>query len=190
MEVPNLFKLFKLSTLKSILAAHIHADMFDSAVAPFCFDIDNAFVNAATLGDLDEVKYLCSIGADIQMAGGTAFSEAASFGHTHMMDYLMSIGTNIHDNEDAALMYAVLSCQKNAAAYLISLGLALDISHPCIINNINSNLKFENIKRCLIDINIKTEILETLENQWRRKKDWMRIVDTIGPIQLLQQLQV
>ena len=89
-------------------------------------DNRQAFADAASRGDLEEVKSLLAGGAKINAqqprGGATALSNAAMRGHLEIVSYLLEEGANVNaTNEDGntALLVAAFMCQKDAVELLL-----------------------------------------------------------------------
>jgi ankyrin repeat protein len=164
----------KLSNLKQILATRIHADIFDFVVAPF-FDIDwNLFLDAAESGDLEEARYLHSIGANMESINvqRNALCNAAFAGHNHMIDYLLSIGAYIHEDDDAALIYAAAANQLDTVKHLVSQGANLrvfDVPHGALTHAIKIDEDYSNLVAYLELNGLNMEWFN-----WRRNQAYIR----------------
>ena len=90
---------------------------------------------AAQFGKLDIIKYLVSIGADINknggIYGGTAINEAADAGHYDIVKYLLSKGAklDISEPERNPLFGAIMSGNKNIVQLLLDNGIDASVRY-------------------------------------------------------------
>ena len=88
-------------------------------------DLEKSLGFAANAGQLDVVKYLVSIGADIHTETEYPLRTAAEEGHLDIVKYLVSVGADIHARNDWAVNYAHINGQDHVVEYLVSLGARL-----------------------------------------------------------------
>lgn len=91
--------------------------------------------------NLDNIKYLVSMGADIHTYDDLPIRWASEYGYLEVVKYLVSIGANIHACVDYAITYACENGHLDIVKYLISIG--ADIN-KC--NNLTRNDIYDLIK--------------------------------------------
>jgi len=74
------------------------------------------------IGDLNGVKYLVSMGADIHALNDYALSHSACYGHLEIVKYLVSLGADIHAEDDDTLIWCVAAGHLEIVEYLVSVG--------------------------------------------------------------------
>lgn len=138
-----------INRIRSILELRINVDIVDHHVLKYLFHIDYMLYRAAYKMDLQTIKYLVSIGADVNtedssplilmathgvismvqhlMSAGARFEyeamfEAAKRGHVNVVAYFISLGANLHEYNDCVLRNAVEHGQLEVVRYLISIG--------------------------------------------------------------------
>ena len=77
---------------------------------------------ASEKGHLEMVKYLVSLGADIRSYDNWAVQLASYFGHLEMVKYLVSIGANIRCGDDYPVRYASHNGHYEVVKYLCEAG--------------------------------------------------------------------
>ena len=78
--------------------------------------------DAVEANDLEKVKYLVSIGADIRSNNDYAVKWASENGHLEMVQYLISIGADIRSQNDYAVRWAAGNGHLETVKYLVSVG--------------------------------------------------------------------
>jgi len=78
--------------------------------------------SSAKNGHLEVVKYLVSLDADIHVYNDEALRLSAYYGHLEVVKYLISIGADIHANNDGALRYSAYYGHIEVIKYLVSVG--------------------------------------------------------------------
>jgi len=73
-------------------------------------------------GDLNGVKYLVSVGADIHVENELALIRSAYYGHLEVVKYLVSVGADIHAHNDLPLLCSAAAGHLEIVKYLVSLG--------------------------------------------------------------------
>jgi ankyrin repeat protein len=109
--------------VRRALTQHVHAAIFDCIVSPYLWDFAREFEAAARNGQLETVKYLVSVGANIHANDDYAVQLAAGNGHLETVKYLVSVGADIHaDNDYYAVQLAACNCHLETVKYLVSIG--------------------------------------------------------------------
>lgn len=73
-------------------------------------------------GQLEVVKYLVSIGANIHTNNEEALKWSAWIGNIEIVKYLVSLGADIHENNEEALKCSIYNQHIEVTEYLISIG--------------------------------------------------------------------
>jgi ankyrin repeat protein len=108
--------------VRARLARHIHESIFDFFVANHMWDLNDHFFCAAQNSQLDTIKYLYSIGANIHALEDCALRSAADAGNLECVKYLVSVGANVHAKHNDALQNAAYRGHLDCVKYLISVG--------------------------------------------------------------------
>jgi len=77
---------------------------------------------SAEHGHLDVVKYLVEQGADIHAYDDEALRGSACNGHLDVVKYLVELGADIHAYDDDALRYSACNGHLDVVKYLVELG--------------------------------------------------------------------
>ena len=86
-------------------------------------DIDDyAMCIACGKGFLEIVKYLVSLGLDIQVCDNNPVIQASLYGHLHIIKYLVSLGADIKAQDNEALIWASRNGHLHVVEYLVSNG--------------------------------------------------------------------
>lgn len=124
----------------------------ETTVNPFCYkllntikysncNLDTTLRDASARGDLETVKILVEIGANIHVKQNQPLRNASDRGDLEMVKFLIENGANIHARKDGAFRYA---CRKNhveVAKYLLSQGACINaydneaLREACDFNN-------------------------------------------------------
>ena len=111
--------------------------------------LNKAFLKAASNGELEEIKYLISKGADIHFMNDEALVWAAENGHLDIVKYLVEQGLNIHAKNEA-LIYAAHLGRLDIVKYLVNQGANIFANNNDALNSsIISN--YLEITKYLID---------------------------------------
>ena len=81
-----------------------------------------SFFDAVKANNLEKVKYLVSLGADIRSTDDYAIRWASLNGHLEMVKYLVSLGADIRSRDDWAVQMASRNGHLEMVKYLLSLG--------------------------------------------------------------------
>ena len=73
-------------------------------------------------GDLEKVKYLVSLGADIRSGNDLAVQVASENGYIDVVKYLVSLGADIRSLNDEAVKWASRNGHLETVKYLVLLG--------------------------------------------------------------------
>jgi ankyrin repeat protein len=84
---------------------------------------------ACISGNLETVKYLVALGADITAYDNCVVRWALNNDHLEIVNYLVSLGADITDDNNGAIRYASSNGYLETVKYLVSLGANID----CII---------------------------------------------------------
>ena len=76
---------------------------------------------AVKIGDLEKVKNLVSLGADIRIGDDWAVRWASENGHLEIVKYLVSLGADIRSYNDYAVRWASAKGHLEMVKYLVSL---------------------------------------------------------------------
>jgi len=85
-------------------------------------DNDAVLISSVYHGHLEVVKYLVSEGADIHTRYGAPLYVSAGEGHLEVVKYLLSVGADIHAYNDAALNRSAEEGYLEVVKYLVSKG--------------------------------------------------------------------
>jgi len=106
--------------IRALLTRRIYGPVFDFYVAPHLLCIKSALVSDSNenLNNLDTVKYLVSIGADIHVHCNYVFQWAVANGCLDVVKYLVLIGANIRVVDDLDIRRAATKGHHGMAEYL------------------------------------------------------------------------
>jgi len=79
-------------------------------------------VDLCEIGDLNGVKYLVSMGADIHIDKDHPLKLSAWHGHLEVVKYLVSVGADIHAQDDYALRSSAHYGYLEVVKYLVLMG--------------------------------------------------------------------
>ncbi|AKI80641.1 putative ankyrin repeat protein [Acanthamoeba polyphaga mimivirus] len=88
--------------------------------------LNSQLVNNCKTGNLNMVKYLIDLGADIKSDNNSAVIYASKNGHLEVVEYLVSQGANIRANKDLAVRWAFRKGHIEVVEFLISQGAKLN----------------------------------------------------------------
>ena len=108
--------------LRAHLTRHIHVLVFDFDIVEYMCNIYKTFCRSAEHGQLDTIKYLISIGVDVQSWDNYAIRYAADRGHLDTVKYLVSMGADVHSCNNDAFIWAAYFGQLDTVKYLVSIG--------------------------------------------------------------------
>lgn len=118
----------------------------------FMKELDKRLIEAATVGDLPEIRSLIERGADIHVDEGKPFGVAAEHGRLEVVKYLASQGAHINtrsdleDRRDRALLMASGNGHLEVAEFLVSAGADIHFVGDCILRWAAGNGQLEVVK--------------------------------------------
>jgi hypothetical protein len=104
---------------------------------------EEILIIASSNGDLELVKYLVSLGADIHILNEYALRLASRHGCLDVVKYLVSVGVDIHDANESALKWAVANGHLEVVKYLVSLGADIHVNNGEPFRWASGNKQFE-----------------------------------------------
>jgi ankyrin repeat protein/superfamily II DNA or RNA helicase len=90
--------------------------------SPIQYDINTDLIEACEYGDLELVKDVIELGADISTQDGLPLVMASKNGHLDIVKYLVFLGADIHARKDDAVIWACGGGYLNVVKYLVSEG--------------------------------------------------------------------
>ena len=78
--------------------------------------------DAVKYGDLEKVKYIISLGADIRRYDDVCVQWASQHGHLEIVKYLVSLGADFRSFDDVSVLFASQNGHLEIVKYLVSLG--------------------------------------------------------------------
>ncbi|KCB44987.1 ankyrin repeat protein [Bordetella hinzii 5132] len=118
----------------------------------FMKELDKKLIEAATIGDLPEIRSLIERGADIHVDDGKPFVVAAEHGRLEVVKYLASQGAHINtrsdleDRRDRALLTASGNGHLEVVEFLVSAGADIHFHRDCILRWAAGNGQLEVVK--------------------------------------------
>ncbi|MGX9691385.1 ankyrin repeat domain-containing protein [Achromobacter anxifer] len=115
-------------------------------------ELDKRLIEAATAGDLPEIRSLIEQGADIHVDDGKPFEAAAEHGRLEVVKYLASQGAHINtrrdleDRRDRALLMASGNGHLEVVEFLVSAGADIHFVGDCILRWAAGNGQLEVVK--------------------------------------------
>lgn len=138
---------------RAAISRHVCFDLFDGLIAPH-FDLICDLKRAANLNDLGAVKYLISVGANlnpiiintlyIDLMSGLSESSIMSLPRRAMLQYFESLGVSRRARRNA-LCIAASTGSTDSVSYLLNCGLDARDLHDALIEAVDYH-KFDAVK--------------------------------------------
>ena len=87
-----------------------------------CYYKNDLLIESIIIGNLEQIKYLVSLGADIRSGNDFAVRLASADGHLEVVKYLVSLGADIRCFDDYAVRWASRNGHLEMVKYLVSIG--------------------------------------------------------------------
>ena len=105
-------------------------------------DLNEQFIQASLLCDLETVKKLIQKGANVHACDDEALRMAAWYGDLDIVKYLVGeAGANIHAMDDSALCLAALSGHLETVKYLVSNGANIHVYDDTVLRWADGHLE-------------------------------------------------
>ncbi len=114
-------------------------------------------------GYIDIVRYLISMRVDVHASHGYALKEAAEYGYSDIVQCLVDAGANIHADNDWALRWASMNGHFNVVKILVASGADVHAKHDYAIRWAIRN-GHEQVAEYLADAGSTDMITETISN--------------------------
>ena len=133
---------------------------------------DEALKLAAEYGNLEVVKHLLELGANLHADNDWALRSAAAKGHLEVVKYLVEQGADLHAMNDWALRFAAKNVHLEVVKYFVERGADLDrLSEEILIELFTSyDLQIKKITPRLLSLIIKTISVEKVYKMSTRNK--------------------
>ena len=109
-------------------------------------DKDLGLINASCNGDLEIIKYLVSLGADIHADNDSAIAYTSRNGHLEVVKYLISVGEDIHVENNYAITYASENGHLEVIKNLVSIGAKYQTDDAYAIRWASRNVHLEVVR--------------------------------------------
>ena len=109
-------------------------------------DNDYSIRIASERGHLEVIKFLVSVGADINSYNEYCVSWASYNGHLDVVKFLTSVGANIHSYDDESIRWASRNGHLDVVKFLVSIGADIHIDNDYSIRYASENRHLEVVK--------------------------------------------
>ena len=105
-----------------------------------------SLITACQIGDLSQVMYLVSQGANVRASDDLVIRYASEFGHLEVVKYLVSQGADVRASDDKAIIWASAYGHLEVVKYLVSQGANIRADNDSAIKNASFSGHLEVVK--------------------------------------------